>query len=302
MIYPNFTILGPPKTGSTSLFNYLSQHTEIYASPMKEPRFFLFDHDDPETRIKMQGLAKILRWEMVWNMAQYKGLFDGVKDEKAVGEGTVSYLAAPGTPQRLYDYNPDMKLIVVLRQPADRAYSHYAWRRTSAVEKAPTFSQALHEERTGLREDWYIAKYLPHGFYYKLLTDYLYVFPREQISIHLFEDFIDNPTETCRGLCTFLGVDPNFTPNVSKVWNISGSFSNRLLQRSWEKSLVLRDVLRPYMPRGLRHQLYTTLTSHMTKTPFPPREREELTDYYRDDILQLQQLLGRDLTHWLEPE
>lgn len=302
MIYPNFAILGPPKTASTSLFNYLGQHPDIYASPMKEPRFFLFDHDDPDSRIKIQGLVKKLRWEMVQNIEQYKALYDGVKDEKAVGEGTVSYLVAPGAPQRLYGHNPDMKLIVVLRQPADRAYSHYAWRRTSAVEVAPTFSQALREERTGMREDWYVAKYLPHGFYYKLLTNYLEFFPREQISIHLFEDFITHPTATCRDLCRFLEVDPDFTPDASKVWNVSGTFSNPLVQQTWEKSLVLRDAVRPYMPKGLRHQLYTAFTSRMTKTPFSSEEREELTAYYREDILQLQELLGRDLSHWLEPQ
>ncbi|MBL7116117.1 MAG: sulfotransferase domain-containing protein [Kiritimatiellae bacterium] len=298
MTYPNFLLIGPPKSGSTSLYHYLRQHPDVFMSPVKEPRFFGLDQN--AAAIECERRRELPESELINDIETYKSLFSGVRHEKAVGEASARYLMTPGVPERIYAYNPEMKMITVLRQPADRAYSNYWWRKTSSIESAQTFAQALEEERSGKRDKWPRGRYIEGGYYANALKQYFRVFSRAQIKVYIFDDFIADPIGICQEIFEFLNVDSDFTPNVEKVWYSSGSFSNRIFQKLWDKSLVLRNAIRPHLPLGIRGWAFERVTSGMKKTPVPADERAELTEGYRDDILELQELIGRNLGHWFD--
>src|ERR687894_3261543 len=115
MTMPNFFIIGAQKAGTTSLYYYLKQHPQIYMSPRKEPHFFKGMHS--ELRKSGRGLPPVT------DLGDYQALFRGVTDEKAIGEASASYLYSPKAPALIKSSIPDAKLIAVLRNPADRAYS-----------------------------------------------------------------------------------------------------------------------------------------------------------------------------------
>lgn len=296
--YPNFVMIGPPKSGSTSLYHYLKQHPDIYLSAVKEPRYFLFDQNDPE---KYRGFRPD-RPEMkcISDPDKYQALFHGVQGEKAVGEASARYLISPEAAPRMRDHNPAMKLITVLRQPADRAHSNFWWRKTSTDEKAETFAEAVEEELSGARDNWFHGRYIAGGYYARFLKHYLGFFPRDQIQIHLFEDFTGHPIQACQHIFEFLGVDPSFVPETEKAWYKSGRFSNPVHQKIWDASRGLRDAARPFVPLRLRGWAFEKATAGMKRVPFDPSLRARLNDLYREDILELQDLLGRDLSHWLK--
>ena len=120
MTLPNFLILGAQKAGTTSLFDYLGQHPEVYPSPIKETHFF--DHGG--VRQTYAGPVRI-PGPKIKSLEEYEGLFDGVRDEKAVGEATPTYLYLPGVAERIRHHVPEARLIAILRDPVERAYSGY---------------------------------------------------------------------------------------------------------------------------------------------------------------------------------
>jgi hypothetical protein len=122
MTMPNFLIIGAAKSGTTSLHHYLKQHPQVYMSQIKEPSFFAFEGTKPA----IPGPWK--RWaahNFITDIQAYRSLFQGVSDEVAIGEASTIYLVHPTAPQRIRHYVPDAKLIAILRDPAERAYSNY---------------------------------------------------------------------------------------------------------------------------------------------------------------------------------
>src|SRR5215218_4707583 len=123
MTMPNFLIIGAGKSGTTSLYHYLGQHPEVFMSPMKEPKFFCFEGERPNFR--GPGDDEEINRKCVTTIDAYRALFDGVACEKAVGEASSMYLYYPKAPERIDHHVAGVRLIAVLRNPVDRAYSSY---------------------------------------------------------------------------------------------------------------------------------------------------------------------------------
>ena len=153
MDIPNFVLIGAPKSGSTSLFHYLKQHPEVYMSPLKDPRFFAFEGQAPQFDGPSDDTIHNNR--IVWELDKYQAQFQGVKNEKAVGEASVRYFEEPRSAENMHRFNPTMKLMLLLRNPIERAWSHYCWKKTAGVEPAPSFAAALQDEADGKRDSWY---------------------------------------------------------------------------------------------------------------------------------------------------
>jgi hypothetical protein len=320
---PNFLVIGAAKSGTTSLHYYLDQHPEIYMSPVKEPNFFAFERGRPKfggpSLKQLHGgfwrghQLRNAKYELsITELRDYQRLFTWAREERALGESSVSYMFFPEAPIRIKDHLPRVRLIAILRHPADRAYSKFMQFQRDGLEPIGDFVKALEEEDNRILEHWSPTWYYKHrGFYYNQLKRYYDIFDPNQIRVFLYDDFRATPLEVLRDIFRFLEVDDRFTPNTSQEHNVSSGpvvvIKSRLLDLLLNTSNPVRSAVNrlfsPHLALKLRMSLLS-IASREVKTrqhePMPQLIRGRLIDEYRPDILQLQELIDKDLSHWLQ--
>ena len=301
---PNFLIIGAAKSGTTALYHYLKQHPQIYMSPVKEPGFFAFEGERPQ--YFGPGDDRFSS-HMVMNLKDYQGLFAAVDNQIAIGEASQAYLSlSEVSASRIQQYTPCAKLIAVLRHPAERAYSNYQMLVTTGREYLG-FTQALDEEEARMSKQWsYLWAYKMRGLYHARLQPYFDRFAREQIRIYLYEDWNTRPYEVLQDMFRFLQVDDTFIPDMTMRHNVPyPPYSQTVRAFLKNPPNTLKTFLKPFLPKVLRRKIIKKMESlNQKKTPPPPLDpeiRRQLTEVYRDDILKLQDLIGRDLSHWIQP-
>lgn len=304
---PDFLIIGAAKSGTTALYHYLNQHPQVYMSPEKEPRFFALEGQRPDFRgpADHRGINRC----QFTSIEAYRELFREASDEKTAGEASTLYLYSPEAPENIARHVPDAKLLVVLRNPVDRAYSAFLFMLRDSREPLDDFSLALEDEQRRIAENWGPEyHYRRRGFYYPQLKRYFERFGRDNVRVYLYDDLMADPESVVRDMFRFLEVDDTFEPDVSSKHNVSGLPTSKVLQRAYlflRGSSSLKNALKPLLPPGLRGKLYSrALRSVQSRNlkkapPLSPRVRRELTEIYRDDIMQLQDLIQRDLSKWL---
>lgn len=301
MTLPNFLIIGAAKSGTSSLYMYLEQHPEIFMSPIKEPHFFSFDSVSSITSGPGDTII-----QAITNLDDYKHLFDNVTTEKAIGEASTSYLYRPEAAKRIYDMIPDINLIAILRHPAERAFSAYMHVVRDQREVAKNFEQALAMETIRKQANWDpIWHFTNVGFYYDQLTRYYKLFPKDQIKIFLYDELANNPTSLLHNIFEFLDVDANFNIDTSIKINVSGEqrneFINFLSKALFNKPNPIRWISRQVIPKFWRYKVTNWIRNrNLIKQQIPYQQRKELIKLYRKDILQLEGLINKDLSHWLE--
>jgi hypothetical protein len=297
MTMPNFFVVGAQKAGTTSLYHYLNQHPQVFMSPVKEPHFF----EGLQSEYRRPGRRK----PPVANLRDYEALFSGASGEIAVGEASASYLYSPEAPVLIRRSVPEARIIAVLRDPAERAYSNFLHVVQVGREPLADFAAALQAEEGRMRDNWGPLWYYEHkGFYYAQVKRYLETFGRDQVGIWLYEDLRDHPTEMMREIFCFLAVDETFVPQVTIEHNPSGLPRNEGVKALYNRvrSLSARnpELMGRFLPAGLRTHLRNRI--FVKPPPFPPDVRSKLRRTYREDILKLQELIGRDLSPWLMDE
>ena len=301
MILPNFFIIGAPKAGTTALYDMIKQRPEIYVSPRKSPRFFSAEGEPP--LFPGPSGDSLHRWA-VWKPREYAMLFAGVKNQRAIGEASVGYLRSPLAAQRIHQYLPQSRIIAILRQPAERAYSHYTYMRQHKREPARTFKEALEQEQTRIKDGWISGYYYKtNGLYHAQLSIYYDLFPREQIKILSYDDLKTSPQTLLRDLFRFLEVDEIYTPELRRSNVTLYPRSERLHNLATHPTRI--QQLTPFLPAFARSALLSALRradSKFNLIPPPSLDlniRARLTNEYREDILKLQDLVRRDFSHWL---
>jgi hypothetical protein len=300
MTLPNFFVIGAAKSGTTSLYSYLRQHPEVYMSSIKEPHFFALEGEQPDFR--GPGDREMLS-QAVTGIEEYRSLFAGVGDEKAVGEASPGYLYSPEAAGRIRRRVPEARLIAILRRPAERAYSAYLHLVRDGRERLG-FSEALEEEEARVRDGWSpIWEYRRMGFYHGQLERYYDLFGPQQIRVYLYEELSEDPAGLVQDIFRFLGVDGAFVPDVSLRRNVSSTTrkSNALVSVV-TKPNPLKTVARAVLPAKLRKRISAGLLNrNLEKAPPMPEEvRKELVEVYREDVKKLGGLVGRDLSGWLK--
>jgi hypothetical protein len=290
MTMPNFLIIGAMKSGTTALYYYLEQHPEIYMSPVKEPNFFSSQEQENAA-------------DTVTHIGSYQHLFRGVSGEKAIGEASHSYLYEPGAAPEIRRYIPEAKLIAILRNPIDRAYSHFLHMVRTGTEPLDDFAQALQEEAS-IHKERTSQDYIGRGLYYDQLKRYFGTFPREQVRVYLYEDLSDAPISTVQDAFRFLKVDDSFVPDVSLRRNVSGHPKYKTLDGLMRSQSRLKHAAKVYLPARMRWRLSKAFDDLKTRNlveppPLQPEVRRQLIRVYREDILKLQGLIHRDLSGWL---
>lgn len=291
---PNFLIIGAAKAGTTSLYHYLKQHPQIYMSPLKEPRFFALENED----LNFQNPDNGINVNSVTEFSDYCRLFEDVTNEIAIGEASPLYLYSPKAVECISHYIPDAKLIAILRNPVDRAYSCY--KHLIALDPL-SFENALREEDNRINQNWaHLWHYRQGGYYYKQLKRYFEKFDRAQIKIFLFDDFKNNPVIILQDLFLFLEVDNSFIPDLSYK-NVSNNPKIRSLQNFLNSGGSIRSISKRMVPKVIRTSIAKKLRIWNSKEFLSMDEniRLRLIDDYREDILNLQDLIDCDLSHWL---
>jgi hypothetical protein len=173
MTMPNFLVIGASKGGTTTLHYALDQHPDVFMCPVKEAGFFWVYGEN--LSYQEPGSQK-LRFRVVDDLDQYQKLFSGVIHQKAIGEASVRYLCNPRSPILIHQFLPQVNMIAILRQPADRAFSSYLHNFRDGMEPCKQFSEAIAQEKTGLRDGWIGLQYLESGLYFAALQRYLQLF------------------------------------------------------------------------------------------------------------------------------
>ncbi len=275
---PNFFILGAGRSGTTYLWHLLRLHPEIFLTRIKEPTFFC------------------KQFQLVNNPIDYFELYDAVSDEPIRGEASHAYLSDPTTARVLKALFPDSKFVVILRNPADRAYSLYHWMRRRGYEYIKTFERALEAEE-GRYNSIQFMEQCPHYFYNSLyfrsglygdqLKRYFKIFSRDRFHIIKFEDFIVNRLKYTRDICRFLGIDSEFSPNLDAKTN-SGNVTARYPGIQYYVTNKLNRF------RRTRKQCLKLLEKvNVTNVlPLSRETRERLLERYSSDLQDLFDMTG----------
>lgn len=300
MTLPNAILFGTVKSGSSSLYKYIKQHPEIYASEIKEPNFFAFMGHKPEFKGPDD---EVINTRSITDLADYEALFAGATIEKAICEASVVYIYNPDAACRMKQTIPNVKLFALLRNPADRAFSSYLHAQRDGRETAESFSAALSEEPARIAANWgHLFHYRQMGYYYEQLKRYYDLFSKEQIAVFKYEDFARDPLPIIKNIFQFLEVDDTYSPDTTRRYNISGKPKSKLLQRWLTRPSRFKNFFKPLIPSRVRNDLVMSNLKRFnmnTEKPMLNQElRRELLEGYADDINRLQDLINLDLSSW----
>ena len=287
---PDFFVVGAQKAGTTTLYFHLKSHPEIFMSPVKEPHFFSYgDGEEPRREPGWGGAGKVTEF------GAYRELFRDVADEKAVGEASTSYLYVPRSAERIKRRVPEARVIVVLRHPAERAFSGFLHGRQRGLEPLKDFSRALEAEESRVEAGWGpLYHYRRRSLYHDQLERYFEAFGRDRVGVYLYEDLKEKPAAVVRDVFGFLGVDSAHEPDVSARHNVSGVPRSGLLRALTRPGFPAR-VFKRYLPETVRGRLKKVVYA---KPKLSPAAREALNAGYREEISRLEGLLDRDLSRW----
>ena len=297
---PNFLIVGAAKCGTSSLHNYLNQHPDIFMPTftdeglkVKEPRFLI------KEKVK-ERLPK-----GIWNYEDYKSLFDNVTNEIAIGESTVLYLYYHNEAiKNIKKYlEEDVKIIIMLRNPIDRAFSAYLFASRTPQENQ-IFKEALMNARKRFDKDETLSPmilYKELGLYYKMVKAYMENF--KDVHVILYDDFVlQTDLEVSRAF-DFLNIINTNEINTDKVINSGGKkWNSRLMKDLLMGEGGMKKILKFLLPKKVRVNIKERLTNSFTSKADKINDsiKKELLDYYQKDIQLLEKLITKDLSKWMK--
>ncbi len=298
---PSFLIIGAAKSGTTALSRYLEQHPQVFLTEPKEPHFFALE--GPRPQFQGPGDDQWMNRLAVTNLEEYKRLYENSDGKVARGEGSVSTMYYPESIARIKKYVEDPRLIAILRHPAERAWSAFSFMHSLSLEPCQDFRKSLDLESDRIAAHWHhIWHYQRQGMYFEQLKPFYEAFAPNQIKVFLYEDFRDSPRKVLFDCFNFIGVEPAFQPLEEPSTLVSGIPKSRMLQRLVTHSQRIRKVLKNIVPpktRRLINQKFDSL--NLRKEKINTEVYNELSARFREDIIQLQSLIQRDLSNWLKP-
>lgn len=296
---PTFLIIGAAKSGTTSVSRYLGHHPDVFMSPREAPAYFACAGVQPRYAGPTAGT---ITERAVWRLSDYRRLFAGQRDQKMAGEKSTQYLWSPLAARAIRDAIPDARLIAILRNPADRAYSQFTHNLRALWEPLTDFRAALDAEPDRKKQNWsYNYLYRERGRYAEQLERYYALFPREQLLVLPYDDLVTDAAGVMRTICRHLGISDAHALPVSERHNVSaGVPMHGLLHRVLTRDSVVKSALRKVMPPGLQRRIWWSIfRRNLAPLPaFDPALRRQLLEESANDIHKLERLIGRDLSAW----
>ncbi|NIR52858.1 sulfotransferase domain-containing protein [candidate division KSB1 bacterium] len=308
VLLPDFLIVGAPKSGTTSLYHYLKQHPEICLPEVKEPCFFS-SYGIPES-IFLKNIFPMAKEKLVTEYDEYLSLFSSFNKtgKRIIGEASTHYLFQyEETISNLkFFYKSqlsNLKIIIVLRNPIEAAYSNYQMWAMKGLEVAD-FEMALHEDQTRYHNQNYNIAYLHKYSYYEQVKTYLDNF--ENVKIYLYEELQSEPEQLVKKIFNYLGVDGSFVPDdIGIKYNISGKLRVKSLHKFLYEENTLKTFLIPVAKKigtqKFRDRIRKKVTdANVKRVSMKSSTRQFLKKTFSSNILKTGDLIGQDLSTWLE--
>lgn len=296
---PNLFIVGAQKCGTSALAGWLQQHPSVFMSFPKEPGYLAFGeagYNFPDGN----GNPPPAAGYVVTDTQSYEALFSGASEtDTVVAEASTWYFTLPGMAEKLKRYNPSAKIMLILRNPIDRAYSAWCHARGTGLEPCADFADAWRAE-SERGEVEFLLRYSRMGMYSEALQAYRQVFRPEQLLLLWHDDMRADPKFFWQQVCEFLAIDPEHEPGFEHKYNRTGTPRSKSLGKLL-RSHRFKQFLKPLLPYKLSLRIKGRLDAANLRD-FPAMSaqmRQELKNHYRDDITQLELLTGRDLSGWL---
>ena len=296
-------IVGAPKSGTTSLYEYLKGHPQVFMSVVKEPCYFAAD-------LALDHSGNFLVYER--DAKLYDALWSDAGDATRLGEGSTRYLYSHDAPALIHKASPDARIIAMLRNPVDMIHSLHAHKLAAGTEDITDFEEALDAEadrhegrRIPAHSNPKLSTYRDRGRFGEHLPRWFDEFGRDKVRVIILEDFVKNSPTEFRSLLEFIGVDPSYVPESFSAYNTAhGARSmsiRRLLNSRFPQWLVwglLPKIIGDTRTRGLvrrfRHSWFHR--KPITKDKLSPELRRRLEEDFAPDIARLSSLLGRDMS------
>lgn len=301
--WPNLLIVGAAKSGTTTLHYALAQHPDVFMSPKKEPGFFTWP-GEPLQFINNGRLITRPRF-LVNDQQQYLQLFSEGCHRTYRGESSTTYLffyeKTIANIRRLHPEPDNVRIIIVLRHPAERAFSQYMHKVRDGAEPL-TFEQALEQEAWRRQHNWHFDyRYRERGYYYNQVKAYCDSF--RHVHILLYDDLRQDTDAALHRVQQFLGLTP-VKLDAGTELNVSGRPRIMAVNRFLKRKNKIKEWFGMLLPAGLRRRLRLRVQSlvyrhNLERQAINPETRRQLVEAYAEDIGRLQQLLGRDLSSWL---
>jgi hypothetical protein len=303
MALPDFLVAGVPKAGTTALHAALATHPDLFMSPVKEPKFFLTD-GPPPTR---GGPGDALTYrEHVWRRADYEALFEPAPAGTLRGESTPLYLYDRAAMARIAALIPAARLIVVLRDPVERAHSNWTHLWSAGLEPERDFVRACAEEDGRIAAGWAsFWHYTGLGRYGEQLAHAFTLVPREQVLVLRYKLLVDDPAATLDRICAFLGVQPGLIARIPRE-NVTSHPEHTRTHRAVAAALRASDAAGRLLPGSAAAAATRRLERFLQRgarqrQPLNWAQRQEVLPRFEDDIRLLEAVLGEDFSDWLAP-
>ena len=294
---PDFLVVGAAKSGTTSLFKYLNHHPDVFVPQVKECRFF------SQLTEKFNGLgAEYFSNSGIVNESEYFDLFKEHEGEICgdISNDYLYYYERSISNIKKYLHS-DIKIVIILRNPIDRAYSNYMHHIRDGWEDV-SFEEALKREEERVENNWgWSYHYIKTGMYYKQVKAYMKNF--KNVKVYLFEDLKDK-NELLTDIYTFLGVKSEINVFDEREYNKSGYPKNKFLHHLLNQDNLTKKILKPIVKVFLSQDTVRTIVSNiknknLEKRAMSKKTRGKLKEVFKKDVDKLSKLIDRDLTRWL---
>jgi hypothetical protein len=283
-IWPNFFIVGARKAGTSSLYKYLTQIPGVYMSPNKEPHYFSSDYHPASS------VTPVIRQK-----EEYLKLFERATCHTAIGEASTSYLFAEGTPKRIKDKVNNARIIIILRNPIDRAFSHYLMNVSAGFQNKTFLDALISDYNKEIKALGVAFLYIELGMYYEQIRRYFQTFDREMIKVIIFEEFIQRTQPILVEILEFLGLPPDIPSNINNVYNrffLPGSPISRIIYNNKFANKISARIPESRLKSKVKR---IVLGKSLQKPSMSEEARRFLAKFYEEDVEKLKGLLGRDL-------
>lgn len=301
---PNFFIVGGAKCGTTSIYEYLRKHPQVFLPDIKEPIFFSQD---------LEINLDLCTRDTIHHEQNYLALFDGAEGHDRIGEATAWYLFSKTAAEEIHQFNPAAKVIILVRNPVDVMYSLHGELLWDCNEEILDFREALaaqEDRRQGRRIP--TTSYIPQVLQYEEVVSYSQqieryfdVFGRDNVCVEFFDDLIADTAAVYRRILQYLEIDEDFQPEFER-FNESKPTQLHGLNRFFAKRPGLRKTINRVIPlplfRKIRSGISKAFSSGSRTSQLDPQIRKELQERMRPEIEKLGELLDRDLTDWYRPQ
>jgi hypothetical protein len=299
---PNLFLVGQPKSGSTALHQFLGEHPEIYMAKIKAPHYFCHDFHDESDRFHNMKLYFDYR-----DKDSYLKLFDKAGSATILGESSDHYLYSTVAAEEIYQFNPEAKIIIFLREPVSFLRSLHNHFVKVTNEEEEDFAKALALESVRVKGEcisprimcpsW--AHYSQRITYYEQVKRYYDIFEPNQIKIVIYESYRDNNQQVYQEILEFLGVDTSFTPSY-KVLNKSKDIRFKQLNYLVNNQIV-KNLTKTLFSQGFNDFVRDQIVERIlwkevsTATEIEPELVNKLKQKFKPEVIKISEFLNMDL-------